>query len=114
MLVVVARVIIQVLHMLVVMEVAALAPILLELVKREQPILVAAVGVVVLLNLVAPAVRVLSSCVTPMLIQSPTPAVVLRSPLQQMAAIKSPQSLPVPATFPSHKHYGTLRISKRK
>jgi hypothetical protein len=60
-----------------------------------------------------PAALASSSCVTPTFIQSPTPAAVLHLPLQQMAAIKSLQLLPVLATFPGVNH-GTLRISRRK
>jgi hypothetical protein len=58
------------------------------------------------------AALVLSSCAIPIRLQSPTPAVVLHLPLQQMAAIKSPLLLPALATFPSRNHNGTLRIPR--
>jgi hypothetical protein len=46
--------------------------------------------------------------------QSPTPAVVLHSPLQLLETIRSQLSLQVQETLHSNHNYGTLRIFRRK
>jgi hypothetical protein len=64
-----------------------------------------------LTDLAATAVPASSSCAISMFTPSPTPAVVLHLPLQQMVTLRSQLSLQEQETFNLHYKYGTLRIS---